>query len=363
MLERCSFEQISQGERRVGVAIDPICGMTVDEASARSAERNGAKFYFCGESCRRKFLAGGVAPVPHGQPAMRSVAPPGPLVQLGVAPREPMSNSHSAPAGGPARRVKYICPMDPEVESDVPGICPKCGMALEPGFPTADEDEDPELRDMSRRFWAALALSIPLVLLAMGPMVGLGADRWLGARAQAWLQLALATPVVLWAGWPFFERGWRSIINRRLNMFTLIALGAGAAYLYSVVATLFPDSLPSGLRHEGRAEVYFEAAAVIITLVLMGQVLELRAAAAPAPPFASCSRWPRRWRIGWSMGKKRTRRPPGFAWAMCCECGPAKRFRSMAWWSKVAARSMSRCSPASRCRWKNGPANRSSAVR
>ena len=238
------------------MAIDPVCGMTVDESSGLVAERDGQTFHFCSEHCRREFLSGG-KPAGDG-PHDRHHAP-----------------GEAAPEGRP---VIYTCPMHPQVERDRPGPCPICGMALEPKSvgPKSDED-DAELRDMTRRFRVAVVLTVPLLLAAMLPMLGVPVDRWIAPRLLDWLQLALATPVVLWAGWPFFERGGRSVVTGHLNMFTLIALGTGAAYLYSLVAVLAPGLIPTAPRHHGRLEVYFESAAVIVTLVLLGQVLELRA--------------------------------------------------------------------------------------
>ncbi|MEI8228709.1 MAG: heavy metal translocating P-type ATPase [Planctomycetota bacterium] len=232
------------------MATDPICGMTVDEQTARSAVRDGVTYYFCAEGCRHKFMGDGLVPAPS-------------------APQQP--------APGRAGAI-YTCPMHPEIEQIGPGDCPKCGMDLEPKTLTLDAgDDDPELRGMTRRFWIAAALTLPVFLVSMLPMVGVPVDRWLGPTAHSWLQLVLATPVVLWAGWPFFERGFRSLATGHLNMFTLIAIGTGAAYLYSVVAVLFPALIPHQFRHDGGVPVYFEAAAVIITLVLLGQLLELRA--------------------------------------------------------------------------------------
>jgi Cu+-exporting ATPase len=176
-------------------------------------------------------------------------------------------------------RTRYTCPMHPEIERDAPGDCPVCGMALEPVTITIEEQENPELTDMSRRFWLSAALTLPLLIVAMGGMIpGVSLD-WIGSpRVLAWLELTLATPVVLWGGWPFFQRGWASIKNRHLNMFTLIALGTGVAYIYSVIATVAPDLFPAAFRDaSGRVAVYFEAAAMIVTLVLVGQVMELRA--------------------------------------------------------------------------------------
>jgi Cu+-exporting ATPase len=231
---------------------DPVCGMTVDAASAKHrAEHAGHAYYFCSSRCREKFEA---------EPAryLERVAP------------EPAD----ATAGGGL----WTCPMHPEIQRPGPGSCPICGMALEPMSPAADTGVNPELRDMTRRFWVCVALSAPLVALAMGTHFAV--PGLLGPRSAVWLQLVLATPAVLWGGWPFFQRGWASIVSRRLNMFTLIALGTGVAYAYSLVAALAPGLFPPSFRTpEGEVPVYFEPAAVIVTLVLLGQVLELRARA------------------------------------------------------------------------------------
>ncbi len=238
------------------MAIDPICGMTVDERTAISAERDGQTHYFCSEHCRRKFLAG-APPQPHG-PALVELAP--------------LATRHS-----PLATSLYTCPMHPEIEQDHPGTCPKCGMALEPKTITAGEEDDTEMHDMTRRFWVAATLALPLLLLAMLPMFGVSVDRWIPMTVARWLQLALATPVVLWAGWPILVRGVQSLVTRNLNMFTLIAIGVAAAYLYSTWATLLPGTIPEAFMEHGHVAVYFEAAAVIVALVLLGQVLELRA--------------------------------------------------------------------------------------
>jgi Cu+-exporting ATPase len=231
--------------------------MDVEPANAAGVhEHGGQTFYFCSNHCLEKFRA-----------------EPERYLNKRVA-------GHSeAILPRPAQGTRYTCPMHPEIVRDRPGNCPICGMALEPMTATADETS-PELSDMSRRFWVCLALTAPLLLLVMGEMlVGQQAiARLFPGRSLVWLQFALSTPVVLWGGLPFFERGFASLVNRSLNMFTLIALGTGAAYAYSVVATLFPGIFPSSFRdHMGNVPVYFEAASVITTLVLLGQVLELRA--------------------------------------------------------------------------------------
>jgi Cu+-exporting ATPase len=179
----------------------------------------------------------------------------------------------------PLTRTEYTCPMHPQIMRDAPGDCPICGMALEPVAVTAEEPENPELLDMSRRFWISAMLTLPLLVIAMGGMIPGLSSLWADSHQRlAWLELALATPVVLWGGWPFFQRGWSSLVNRHLNMFTLIALGTGVAYIYSVIATITPDMFPPTFRDaSGRVAVYFEAAAAIVTLVLLGQVMELRA--------------------------------------------------------------------------------------
>jgi len=218
--------------------------MQVDEATARSATRDGETFYFCGEHCRRKFL--GLAPTP--------------------------------PAAGV--RAAYYCPMCEGVESDQPDSCPRCGMALVASALDAgavEEAGNSELRDMSRRLAIAALLTAPLFVISMGPMLGVPIWRWIAADVSDWIEFALATPVVLWAGAPLFQRGVRSIASWNLNMFTLISIGTGAAYLYSALAILAPGVFPESLQQAGRLALYFEASAVIVTLVLVGQVLELRA--------------------------------------------------------------------------------------
>jgi Cu+-exporting ATPase len=274
------------------MATDPICGMQVDETTGRYVDRDNLRFYFCSEHCRQSFLAT-APPASAASPTMHSHRPTaGPPSNLGknfalptIQPptadswRDPHNGGPKAarPLAGPNPTV-YTCPMHPEIQQDHPGNCPKCGMALEPKTDSlAGESDRSELDDMTRRFWVAAALATIVWLMAMSPMVGLPIDRWLGASLSAWMQLVLSTPVVVWAGAPFFRRGWQSLMTRNLNMFTLIAIGTGTAYAYSVFALLWPNLLPEALRHHGQVEVYFEAAAVIVALVLLGQVLELHA--------------------------------------------------------------------------------------
>src|SRR5262245_35497433 len=224
----------------VATVTDPVCGMQITPAEAEggSTEHAGTTFWFCNPSCRERFVA---------DPA-RYLAP------VPAAPARGL---------GPADTRVYTCPMHPEIRQVGPGACPKCGMALEPVEPLAvDEGPNPELVDMSRRFWVSLVLTAPVLALAMGEMAMPALAARLGVAASLWIQLALAAPVVLWGGWPFFVRGWQSLRARSLNMFTLIALGTGAAFGWSVFAALLPGALPHGLRHGGAPPVYFEAAAV-----------------------------------------------------------------------------------------------------
>src|SRR5688572_8407747 len=251
--------------------IDPVCGMTVDPAQAAGhTEYKGKTYYFCATSCLKKFTADPeryLAPKP--APALIQIGKPGAHPHMAVA-------AVPAPAASPG--TLYTCPMHPEVVQDHPGACPKCGMALEPMTPSLDEGPNPELVDMTRRFWIGALLAAPVFLLAMGDMVlGVGLGGRVAVGWANWLGLLLATPVVWWAGWPFFERGWASIVNRSPNMFTLIALGVGAAYIYSAAATLAPSLFPEGFRMHGVVETYFDTAVVITVLVLLGQVLEMRA--------------------------------------------------------------------------------------
>jgi Cu+-exporting ATPase len=238
----------------------------VPEQAAGSTEHNGQTYYFCCRHCLDAFRADPGRFVGNGPHVHQREQHHPTLIQ--IAPAPPRSAGST-----------YTCPMHPEVVSDHPGSCPICGMALEMTEVTSDEGVDPELADMSRRFWISLFLTVPLLVLSMGEMLpAISELRRLAGPFWNWGQLALAAPVVLWGGWPFFQRGWGSIVTGRLNMFTLIALGTGAAFGFSVVAVLFPGVFPASFRdHHGEVQVYFEPAAVITTLVLLGQVLELRA--------------------------------------------------------------------------------------
>jgi Cu+-exporting ATPase len=308
--------------------------MQVDPArAAAQAEHGGKKFYFCGRGCAEKFRVAperyvsgdAVAAMPlaamhaeiHGSAKLTTIhpataAPQNPAQELSpspsvpgdarvgveyICPMHPEVRQKIAagkqpppcpdcgmslePAGAPAaalQRTEYVCPMHPQIIRDAPGNCPICGMALEPRTGTEAEAPTPELVDMTRRFWVSVALAAPILLLAMSDLLpGKPVTRWLGIAVITWIEFALATPVVLWAGLPFFERGWNSIVRWKLNMFTLISIGIGTAYAFSVIATLAPGIFPDTFRTDGRVPVYFEAAAVITTLVLLGQVLELRA--------------------------------------------------------------------------------------
>ena len=253
-------------------AIDPVCGMKVDPARPRggSFDHNGQTYHFCSPGCRTKFA---------GDPdAWLARGPRGMTAQPVTLTRGAASGPGAAKIAAPdmPAAIEWTCPMHPEVIRNGPGDCPICGMALEPKTITAAEVENPELADMTRRFWVAAALSLPLVVLAMAGM----SMTWIGHGVRGWLELALATPVCLWSGWPLLVRGARSIQSRNLNMFTLIGLGVAVAYAFSVIAVLAPGVFPLAFRDEmGAPPVYFEAAAVIVTLVLLGQVLELRARA------------------------------------------------------------------------------------
>ncbi len=241
---------------------DVVCGMTVDaDATEHRAEYQGRIYYFCSAGCRTKFIA---EPSKYVTPAAMDTSCPTGVCAIPTSPAE--------------TGVVWTCPMHPEVRQSGPGSCPLCGMALEPMGVSVETGRSAELIDMTRRFWIGAALAVPIVVLEMGAhFPGINLHRYVSPQVSVWLQFLLVTPVVLWAGWPFFARGWASVRNRSLNMFSLIALGVGAAFLYSLAATFAPGLFPETLRQEGIVAVYYEAAAVITVLVLLGQVLELRA--------------------------------------------------------------------------------------
>src|SRR5882672_7119358 len=290
-------------DAKSGAAIDPVCGMTVLPGSAAASfEYKGETYYFCSTHCLEKFREDPARFLDQASESM-----PAQPVSIQRVKSEsdsteatgytcPMHPEVRAPKPGscpkcgmalepvtvtaPKEKIEYTCPMHPQIVRDAPGSCPICGMALEPRTVSLEE-ENPELQDMSRRFWVSVVLTVPVFLLGMSDLLPTHpVQNALSSRTIAWIELVLATPVVLWGGWPFFQRGWTSVVNRSLNMFTLIALGTGVAYVFSVVATLAPELLPAAMRtaHSG-VPVYFEPAAVIVTLVLLGQVLELRARA------------------------------------------------------------------------------------
>ncbi len=275
-------------------AIDPVCGMTVDPRTAAGSHAHaGRTYWFCSTHCVERFRADperylGAAPrrEPHASPHAAGgpgdhTCPMHPEVRLPASSDCPACGMALEPIDleAPTTRAEWVCPMHPEIVRSEPGACPICGMALEPRTVTLEEEASPELRDMTRRFWVGLALTVPVVGVAMSDLIpGQPLQHTVSPRALAWLQLVLATPVVLWAGWPFFERAVASVANRSPNMFTLIGLGTGTAYAYSVAATLAPGLFPPAARgHAGEVGLYFEVAAVITVLVLLGQVLELRA--------------------------------------------------------------------------------------
>jgi P-type Cu+ transporter len=230
--------------------VDPVCGMTVDPADAAgSVEYRGQTYYFCNPSCVERFRA---------------------------TPEAFVGDKAQQPSPAPPGNVEYTCPMHPEIVRDAPGACPICGMALEPRTISLTDEPNPELVDMTRRFWIGALLGAPVFLVTMADMAGVGLTTRLGPIVNG-MGLALATPVVLWAGWPFFDRAWASIVNRSPNMFTLIAMGVGSAYLYSALGTIAPGIFPEGFRMQGVVQTYFDTAVVITVLVLLGQVLELRA--------------------------------------------------------------------------------------
>jgi P-type Cu+ transporter len=260
------------------MARDPVCGMTVDPAkAAANVEHKSERYYFCATACARKFAANPDRYLPATSMPTMSLPTPADAHSF-IRGKSPTSfAAPSDPSPSEQKRIRYTCPMHPEVVQWGPGSCPKCGMALEPMDIAAEETADPEYQSMSKRLWVSAILMAPVMVLGMfGEKVGLQ----LSVTVRHWIEFLLAAPVVLWGGWPFFERFWSSLLNRSPNMFTLIGLGTGAAFLDSVVATIFPQWFPASFREtDGSVPVYFEAAAVITTLVLLGQVLELRARA------------------------------------------------------------------------------------
>lgn len=298
---RSQLNDKSSARNRAEALIDPVCGMAVDSQSAAgSFDHRGKIYYFCSTHCLQKFredperYTNAASQPPTAQPI--AIHPTQTLTstdsRLYTCPmhpevREPKPGScpkcgmslEPATVTAPKEKVEYTCPMHPQIIRDAPGFCPICGMALEPRIITLDEEENHELKDMRRRFWVSVVLSLPLLVIGMSEFIpGSPVARLVPTEALPWIQLALASPVVLWGGWPFFVRFWQSIVNRSLNMFTLIGLGVAVAYVYSLIAALLPQIFPASFRDEmGNVPVYFEAAAVITTLVLLGQVLELKA--------------------------------------------------------------------------------------
>lgn len=271
---------------------DPVCGMMVDPlTAAEKFEHAGKMYYFCNPRCLDRFsrdpagyLSGKYKQAMEaepGKPGVKYICPMCPGVESPKPAACPKCGMALEPetAALPVTKTEYACPMHPEVVQDHPGSCPKCGMALEARTVSLEEEANPELVDMSWRFWIGTALAVPIVILAMSGMIpGQPLASFVSEQQSIWIQWLLATPVVAWCGWPFFQRGWASVVNRSLNMFTLIAMGTGTAYAYSTVAALAPGIFPASFRgSDGQVPVYFEAAAVIIVLVALGQVLELRA--------------------------------------------------------------------------------------
>jgi P-type Cu+ transporter len=266
---------------------DLVCGMNVDEQSPHSTSHGGNKYYFCSARCKVKFDAA---------PKAYLAAVSKPLDQ-------------HVPDSSPVGTI-YTCPMHPEIRLDHPANCPKCGMALEPVIPQLDEEENPELVDFRRRFWWTLPLTVIVTVLAMfGHRLG-----WFETKNQTRIELILSIPVVLWAGWPFFVRGAQSVIHRSPNMWTLIGLGTGSAFVYSVVATVAPSVFPASFMSMGRVGVYFEAAVVIISLTLLGQMLELKARS-----------------VSIAMAVKKMSLLRMCMSAICCAFARAKKFPSMVW--------------------------------
>ena len=295
---------------------DPVCGMTVDPATSKHRfDHHGETFHFCSAGCRTKF----------------------------AADPESLSRHDSKPKADAPEGAIYTCPMHPQIRQVGPGSCPICGMALEPEVASLDAPPNPELADMTRRFWIGLVLALPAVVLEMGGHL-VGGHGWVDPTLSNWIQLVFATPVVLWAGWPFFVRGWQSLLTRNLNMFTLIAIGTGVAYVYSVIGTVAPGIFPATFRgHGGAVAVYFEAAAVITVLVLLGQVLELRAREATSGAIKALLQLaPKTARRIGDDGADHEVEIDSLRSAIICGFGPAKRCRSTASSSKAAPRSTNR---------------------
>ena len=362
---------MTSGESTTAVQRDPVCGMQVEPAKARGRHVHAGKEYlFCCPGCAEKFKASPetyLAPRP--QPSGMS------LTVLGNAPVQPhppapassaVPSPLPAPAGGAEAEIEYTCPMDPQIVQRGPGICPICGMALEPRVVSgAVAPRNVELISMTRRLWGSAVLTVPLLLLGMAGWFGLGSLlRGMPSQVRAWLELALATPVVLWGGAPFFERGWQSLLRWRWNMFTLIAIGTGVAYGYSVLAVLFPRIFPAAFREmDGRVPVYFEAAAAITTLVLLGQVLELRARSRTSAAIRDLLKLsPKTARR--LPGRRRERRRPSRPSPLATACASV-RASACPWTaccSKAPALWTSPWSQASRCPCEKHPATASPAA-
>ncbi len=341
---------------------DPVCGMTVDLDHPRGGKTifEGREIGFCSPNCKARFEAdpqrylGEKRPEPSAPAGTKWVCPMDPEVdadRAGPCPKCGMALEPATPVQ--STRIEWTCPMHPQIVRDQPGTCPICGMALEPRTVSLEE-ENPELRDMSRRFWVSVVLTLPVFLLGMSDLLpGQPVQHAISPRTLAWIELVLATPVVLWGGWPFFQRGWASVVNRSLNMFTLIALGTGVAFVFSVVATLAPGLLPASMRTaHGGVPVYFEPAAVIVTLVLLGQVLELRARARTRSALKSL--------LG--LAPKTARRVETDGQERDVPLASVRRSPWMASSSKAGAPLTSRCLRENRCRSKRSPAAGSSAA-
>ena len=347
--------------------IDPVCGMSVDPAEAAgSSVYQGQTYYFCHPGCLERFEAAPGEFVA-GDGALRPAATQTvPGARNYVCPMDPeirQAEPGSCPKCGMAlepdlsdpaalMKVEYTCPMHPEIVRDQPGACPICGMALEPRVVGFEDEPNPELIDMTRRFWLALVLGAPVFLLTMADMAGAGAlMRFIDMRTVNWIGLACSTPVVFWAGWPFFDRAWASVVNRSPNMFTLIGMGVGTAYVYSAIGTIAPGLFPEGfrvarrrrdlLRHGGRHHRAGAAGPGAGAARAGPDVRRLEAAPRPRAADGAAS---------FATDRRRTSRSPTCTLATSCACGPARRFRSTASSSKGTARSTNRWSPANRSR-------------